>query len=112
MNSSSHHCYSALAVILVLSIVVSGCSTNFSTLKSDNQKVLYQIDESRAFQLAQAAIIKTMPGRKITEIDGKIKGYSTYTRFGLDTYSQQILIYPATGAKSDARLVSGFYFEV
>ena len=74
--------------------------------------MLYQIDERQAFQLSQAAMLKVMPGRKITEINGTVKGYSTYTRFGLDKYSQQILIYPASGVTSDAESVYGFYFEV
>lgn len=98
--------------ILILLTLISGCSTSFSTLKSDNQDVLYQIDERQAFQISKAAILKIMPGRKITEINGTIKGYSTYTRFVLDKYSQQVLIYPASGVTSDAEPVSGFYFEV
>ena len=112
MTSQDYYTRKIAGSILILLTLISGCSTSFSTLKSDNQDVLYQIDERQAFQLSQAAILKTMPGRKITEINGTVKGYSTYTRFGLDKYSQQILIYPASGVTSEAEPVSGFYFEV
>ena len=57
-------------------------------------------------------MLSVLPGRKITLINGSIKGYSTYFRFALDTYSQQILIFPASGVDQNKKRVFGYYFEV
>ena len=53
-----------------------------------------------------------MPGRKITILDGQVKGYTTYFRFVLDTYTQQILIYRASGQNTKGEKIFGYYYEV
>jgi hypothetical protein len=62
--------------------------------------------------MAHWAIASTFPNRKITVLDGPTRGYSTYFRIMLDTYSQQILIFPAIGIKQNGEEVKGYYFEV
>lgn len=53
-----------------------------------------------------------MPGRKVTILNGPVRGYSTYTRFVLDTYSQQVLVFRAQGLDPAGSPVQGYYFEV
>lgn len=95
-------------------LVLAGCSTHFTTLQQDNEKslVLYQLPEEQAFQIAHYAIASTFPNRKITVLDGHTRGYSTYFRILLDTYSQQILIFRAVGTKQNGEEDKGYYFEV
>ena len=99
-------------MILLLSVLV-GCSTHFTTLQNDEKSsVIYQMTEERAFQMAHWAITSSFPNRKITEIGGPTRGYSTYFRIMLDTYTQQILVLPAIGTKENGEDVKGYYFEV
>lgn len=102
-------------VILCASIVMLvGCSTHFTTLQQENAKasLIYQLPEDRAFQMAHWAITSSFPNRKITEIEGPTRGYSTYFRIMLDTYTQQVLVIPAIGTKENGEDVKGYYFEV
>lgn len=100
---------SLLAVLLL-----SACSTNYSTLKPENSatQVLYELPEQQSFQIAFAALGRLLPGYEITDIDGPVKGYTATFRFVLDTYTQQVMVIPATGRSSDGRSVRGYYFEV
>jgi len=99
---------------IITVLILSGCSTHFTTLHHDNENslVIYQLPEEQVFQMAHWAIASTFPNRKITVIEGPTRGYSTYFRILLDTYSQQILILPAIGTKQDGEEVKGYYFEV
>ena len=98
--------------ILVLSTV--GCSTHFSTLQPEGStdQILYAIPEEQAFQIAHGTLVTTIPGRKIEIIDGPVRGYSTYTRVVLDTYTQQVLVFPAEGLDALGKKIRGYYFEV
>ncbi len=91
-----------------------GCSTHFSTLNREGSsfKVIYEIPEYQAFQIAQSAITTELPGSQITEVAGAIRGYSTSFRFVLDTYTQQVMVFPVSGIASNGRKLNGFYFEV
>lgn len=99
-----------LAVIVLL----AACSTHYSTLEdpSSKQAVLYTMSENEALELAHSTIVASFPGRVITTLDGPTKGYSTYTRVLLDTYSQQILVIPAIGKAASGDPVEGYYFEI
>lgn len=103
-----------LFLIVLTGLILSSCSTHFTTLNQDEGKstIIYQIPEDRAFQMAYWGITSSFPNRKITEIEGPTKGYSTYFRIMLDTYTQQILVFPAIGTKENGEDVKGYYFEV
>ncbi len=100
--------------MLVLAILLSACSTHFDTSKQEGVEgyTIYRIGQEQAFAVAYNAMATVMPGRKISEIDGPVKGYSTWTRFVLDTYTQQVLVIPAKGITQSGETVEGFYFEV
>jgi|WetSurMetagenome_2_1015567.scaffolds.fasta_scaffold00413_20 hypothetical protein len=104
----------AHGIMILLLLLTVGCSKHFTTLQKENDmsSLIYQIPEDRAFQMAYWAITSSFPNRKITEIEGPIRGYSTYFRIMLDTYTQQILVFPAMGSKKDGKDIKGYYFEV
>lgn len=95
-------------------LFVAGCSTNFSTLQPENssKQVIYAVPEEQAFQIAFSALGQVLPGNEITDIDGPVKGYSATFRFLLDTYSQQVIVIPASAKDADGRTVRGYYYEV
>lgn len=101
-------------VLLILLVLSSGCSTHFSTLQPEGSKeqIIYAIPEEQAFQIAHGSLAVTLPGRKIEVIDGPVRGYSTYFRFVLDTYTQQVLVHAAQGTDALGKKVRGYYFEV
>jgi hypothetical protein len=101
-------------VLLAGLLSMAGCSTQFSTLRPEGStsQMVHPMPEDEAFRLAYSSMATTMPGRKITILNGPVRGYSTYTRFVLDTYSQQVLVYRAQGLDGAGRTVQGCYFEV
>lgn len=98
----------------MLAIALGACSTHFDTSQQEgvDGRTIYQLPQEQAFAIAYNAIATVLPGRKISEIDGPVKGYSTWFRFVLDTYTQQVLIVPAKGISKSGAPVEGFYFEV
>ena len=103
-----NHCLLALAVVL------SACSTHFDTSirKGVDGYTIYRLRQEQAFAIAYDSIVTVLPGRKISEIDGPVKGYSTWSRFVLDTYTQQVLVIPVRGVTKDGETVEGFYLEI
>jgi len=73
---------------------------------------IYVMDDREADAIAHGAILSSFPGRKVETITGPMRGYSTYTRMMLDTFTQQVLIQPVTGQKADGTSVDGYTFEV
>ena len=100
--------------VLALAFVVSACSSHFDTSKREGATgyTIYRISQEQAFSIAYNSILTVLPGRKISEIEGPVKGYSTWSRFVLDTYTQQVTVVPARGTTSAGQVVEGFYFEV
>ena len=103
-----------LTALLILLAWSSGCSTHFSTLhpEGSQEQIIYTISEEQAFQIAHGSLAATLPGRKIEVVDGPVRGYSTYFRFLLDTYTQQVLVHAAQGTDTLGKTVRGYYFEV
>ena len=101
-------------IFTLLLCALTGCSTHFSTLAPEGStaQVIYVLSDKQALEIAQAAIVATFPGEGITEINGAVQGYSTSFRFGLDTYSQQIMVYPVRGMTPTGHKIAGVYFEV
>lgn len=100
--------------ILLFSIIASGCTTSFSTLRPDNssKQIIYDIPEEQAFQIAFASLGQVLPGDEITDIDGPLRGYSATFRFLLDTYNQQVMVIPAIATSEDGKVARGYYFEI
>jgi len=100
--------------LVLLLALLAGCSTQFSTLEAtgSSTQIVYAIPEDQAFQIAYGTLAATFPGRKIEVIDGPVRGYSTYSRFVLDTYTQQVLVHAVQGTDALGKKVRGYYFEV
>jgi hypothetical protein len=103
-------------ILLVLAALpIVGCSTHFTTLvrESDNQQVIYRISEERAFTTVLDAYAETLPKQSLYDITaGSRRGYKATWRWGLDTYSQKVLVIPAVATDSAGREVRGYWFEV
>lgn len=105
---------SKLLAGVAMVFALAGCATNYSTLQSSESsgQTLYKISQQDAQRIAYTAIAQTMPGRDITTLNGPVLGYTTWTRFVLDTYTQQVLIFKAEGTDKQGALVTGYYFDV
>lgn len=93
-------------------VLLVRCSTQFSSLHSGSErrtKTIYEVKEDQAFRLAYLALASTHPGREVTPIEGHVRGYTAYNRFGIDTFTANILVIPASGVTPDGREVTGFY---
>lgn len=101
-------------IVVVIAIFLSACGSTYSSLQPDgsSSKAIYEISEDQAFQVAFGSIVQVFPGYDIADVDGPVRGYSTSFRFVLDTYTQQVMVVPATGKGTDGRLVKGYYFDV
>tara|TARA_R110002094_G_scaffold200476_1_gene172160 strand:+ start:2065 stop:2580 length:516 start_codon:yes stop_codon:yes gene_type:complete len=77
-----------------------------------SRTTIFAIDDDLAFRLAFEAVSETLPGRKIDQVEGAVRGYHTTFRFALDTYSQQVLVFPVLGRTSSGDEVRGCYYEV
>ena len=106
--------YYRLIGTVALLVALGGCSTHFSTLRPEQatSKIIYEIPEEQAFGLAHRSLTTVLPGRKISDVSGPVRGYSTWFRFVLDTYTQQVLVFPASGVSRSGGRVDGYYFEV
>lgn len=100
--------------LLGLVIFLNACSTHFDTSKREGTEgyTIYRLSQEEAFAIAYKAIVTILPGRKISKIDGPVKGFSTWSRFVLDTYTQQVIVIPMKGTTKDGKTVEGFSFEV
>ena len=101
-------------VLAMIVAILSGCGSAYSSLQaeSSSKQTIYELTEEQAFQVAFGAITQVFPGYEVTDVDGPVKGYTTTFRFVLDTYTQQVMVIPATGKAPNGRLVEGYYFDV
>jgi hypothetical protein len=70
------------------------------------------MSQDEAVALTHGAIVRSFPGRRIETIDGPVRGYSTYTRMMLDTFTQQIVVRPVAGRTAQGQVVNGYAFEI
>jgi hypothetical protein len=99
---------------IVSAFALVGCSSHNTTLRreSTQQQIIYRIPEEQAFATAVDAFAEILPKQSLYDITGPRRGYQSTWRFGLDTYSQRVLIIPAVGIDGSGQEVRGFYFEV
>ena len=99
------------AFLAVLSV---GCTHHTTLVRRDSGdgRVIYRLSEEQAFTLARGAFAELLPERKLFDITGNRRGYWTTYRFGIDRFSQKILVIPAVGKDASGRDVSGYWFDV
>lgn len=101
----------ALALALVL---LGACTTRFHTPRvatPDAPAVVYTLDEDQAFRLVYLALADAYAGREVTPITGHMRGYSTYNRVAIDTFTTNILVIPVVGTTRAGQEVRGFRFD-
>jgi Short C-terminal domain len=108
-------CSMMAAVAAALLVFLSaGCSTHNTTLarEAGGTQVIYRLSEEQAFRMAMDAFAEVLPNQSLYDITGGRRGYYATWRFGLDTYSQRILVVPAVGTDATGHEVKGFWFDV
>lgn len=102
-----------IAAALVF-LAVGACSRHYSTgiNEANGKQRIYAVSDAEADAIAHGAIVSSFPGRRVEVISGPIRGYSTYTRMMLDTFTQQVLIKPVSGQTAEGRSIDGYVFEV
>lgn len=100
--------------VVALALPVVGCSSHNTTLRreSGNEQIIYRISEEQAFATAVDAFAEILPRQSLFDITGPRRGYQSTWRFGLDTYSQKVLVIPAVGTDASGHDVRGYWFEV
>jgi hypothetical protein len=111
------------AARFLIGLVVTGCSTPHSALKSnpDSPEVIYAIPQSQAFSIARGAIQSAAPRcgadylhvDKISRGDG-LRGYeadysSRIYRFYIP---RRLYVVPAVGVGANGQQIDGFRFEL
>jgi hypothetical protein len=104
----------ALVSLVLAALPVAGCSTHNTTLVDRGTgKVIYRLSEEQAFTMVLAVYAEVLPKQSLDDISsGTRRGYESTWRWGLDTYSQKVLVIPAIGSDPAGREVRGYWFEV
>lgn len=103
-----------LIISIFLMLGLTACSSEFDTSqhKDGSGRVIYQMSQQQAFNLALTSMASFFPGRNIFEVDEQLKGYRTWTTFVVDRYHHYIRVVPAVGTNSAGQRIAGFYFQI
>ena len=104
-----------LLMVLAVTIVgLAGCATRHSSLDATGgvPAMAYIGDQEEMLADIQLTILELFPGRKMEPIEGQIKGYTTYTRVLLDTYTQQAVLVPTKVTTPEGEVVQGYALDV
>jgi Short C-terminal domain len=104
-----------LTALLLAVALIGGCSTHNTTLaprEPNGGQVIYRVSEKQGFTIVLDAYADLLPRQSLYDITGVQRGYESTWRWGLDTYSQKVLIIPATGIDTRGREVHGYWFDV
>ena len=101
-------------ILLTLLVSLSGCATNYSSLKSGNGDAYELIiaDEQTILDVAYEAIESRFPDTAILNLAGKQKGYTFYTQPFLDRTTFKFTISKATGITTEGKPVVGYSYSI
>lgn len=101
-------------LVTTFALLATGCSQSQSTASggTPGRERIYRLSGDEALAIAQTTILRAFPGRRVEPIEGPIRGFSTYTRMMLDTFTQQILVIPVRGNAPTGEMIDGYSFEV
>jgi hypothetical protein len=98
---------------VALALLFVACTHNTTLVRpGSGEQVIYRLSEAQAFTIARDAFAELLPDRKLFDLTGAQRGFWTTYRFGLDHYSQRVLVLPAVGTDADGREVQGYWFDV
>jgi hypothetical protein len=96
-------------------MAVTSCTHNTTLVSPDSadEQIIYALPEKEAFSIAVRAFAEVLPKQSLYDFteDGR-RGYRSTWRFGLDTYSQKVLVVPAIGIDRQGHQVRGYWFDV
>jgi hypothetical protein len=100
--------------LLLCAMLLGACShrTTLERPDSEGGQVIYRLSEEQAFRIARDAFADLLPNRKLFDVTGAQRGYWTTYRFGLDRYSQRVLVIPGVGTDAGGNEVHGYWFDV
>lgn len=103
-----------LIIIAAALMVLGGCSTKFSTVDPQTGARTAYIGQKKDLMAdTEMVMLRTFPGRALTRIDGeRAFGFSTWTRFFLDTYTQQAMFFAVKGKNAAGEEVDAWTLEV
>ncbi len=97
---------------IVLASMLAACSHRTTLERPGGEQVIYRQSEEQSFRIARDAFASLLPDRKLFDVAGADRGYWTTYRFGLDRYSQRVLVVPAVGTDASGNEVHGYWFDV
>ena len=101
---------------IVFIIVLNGCATTYSSLKSDDRTGGYELiiaEEQDVLDAAYEAIQNRFPDTIISGlVAGKEKGFTFYTQPLLDRTTFKFSIDKANAITQDGKTVTGYYYSV
>ena len=100
-----------IAFILLI-FILSGCSTHMTTLKQDENFIIYELPEDKIFQIVYQEMHKIVDDEIINEMDGPERGFFTRLTFGPDWYDVKVKIVPVEGQDGAGRMVRGYFVEL
>ena len=111
MTRMVHH----IAVMAMLTTVVTGCSSSGTTLSrsgGSGEQVIYQISEEQAFTTALDAYAVLYPKQSVDDIvEGQRRGYNADERAWMDWWSHRLLVIPAIGTDPHGKEVRGYWYD-
>ncbi len=103
-----------LLLVIAALMILGGCSTKFSTIDPESgARTAYIAQKKDLVDDTELMMMRIFPGRELTRIDrGRAFGFSTWTRFVLDTYTQQALFFAVKGKNAAGEEVDAWALEV
>lgn len=105
-----------LVAVALMALVATGCATSHTTLVRPDQggaQVIYRVSEEKAFTTALEAYAVLTPKQSVDDIvDGNRRGYNADERWGLDYWSNRVLVIPAIGTDASGNDVHGYWYDI
>jgi len=101
---------------LFLAFSLAGCSTHRVSIEEGVSKgVVYEMDESKVFNLVYSSIQEVFPQEKISVLTEPVRGYITKflaPPYRLDWFTQKVLVHRSSGTDVAGNKVYGYWIEV
>jgi hypothetical protein len=98
--------------ILILSLLISACTTQISSLKQGGNTEIYEMSEKEIFQIVYDVMSNTESKLIVREIQGVERGYEVINTFSLDWRKTTVRIIPLEGIDINGENVKGYYYTV
>lgn len=104
-----------IAVMVMMTAVVTGCASSGTTLRrpgGSGRQVIYQMSEELAFTTALDAYAVLYPKQSVDDIvEGQRRGYNADEGASMDWWSHRLLVIPAIGTDANGKEVHGYWYD-